>query len=218
MNHVLRAVLLTVPIVLLGPSACAIHAASSKLPAVTYEDAERTAYFVFSDGVGEHGEIQPLKPTDEQSRQFTESLGSVIYDCSNDEYRCLRTWFRIFAVPRKGLANGAVHIVSGVKLKIEECLRESDKVCQVALVRSDCELMIGVDECGSYPRGRAESPRPGPVTYFIYNEDYGVTAFGTAGEPATSAEQRLRVATQYILQGRAGLLRATLTTLESRAR
>jgi hypothetical protein len=199
-------------VVLLGLGLSLVYAAADPDQSIKYEDAERTAYYSFHAGVAEHGDIPPAKPTAQQLREFSESLGYPIHDCSNEEYQCLRTWFRVVAVPRKPLAIGAAFTLDGVKLRIEECLRHSEDRCQVALISADCELMVGSDACEVYPRGRSKSPRPGPITYFIYNEDFGVTAFGTAGERAASSEQRQQVATQYILQGQAGLLKQNLST------
>lgn len=182
---------------------------------VRYESVGRTGYYVFSEQSGTHGLIRARNPTSEQQREFEESLGYPIYDCSTSSYRCLRTWFRVFAVPRGQLSPKMNYAVDGVQVQVETCLRGSGQVCQVALISADCQLMVGDDACELYPGGRVKSPQPGPITYFIYNEDYGVTAFGTAGEwpaPAERLDVANRVATQVVLQGDAGLLKASVAT------
>ncbi len=49
-------------------------------------------------------------------------------------------------------------------------------------------------------------------TYFVYNQDYGVTSFGMAGAVPAEADEMMRIAQivsrQYVLQGSLGLLKA----------
>jgi hypothetical protein len=76
--------------------------------------------------------------------------------------------------------------------------------------------MIESEFCRPNAAGGARSSQSGPITYFIYKENYGVTAFGTAGEwPKSKSELEevgLRVASQFVLQSQAGLLRAAPAT------
>ncbi len=180
---------------------------------VRYENAGRTSYFEFSEGFRTHGNIRPQNPNPAQKREFDESLGYPLYDCSDSSYQCLRSWFSVFAIPRRHLSSGMRYAVDGAQLKVEQCLRGSNEHCQVALISSDCQVIVGTDACKHGERNSSES---GPITYFIFNEDYGVTAFGTGGEWPKSPTERLSVAsavaTQNILQGRIGLLRANVAT------
>lgn len=184
-------------------------------PTVRYEDVERTAYYLFSEHSGTHGPIRARNPTSEQQREFEENLGYPLHECSTSNYRCLRTWYRVFAVPRGQLSSKMKYAVEGVQVQVETCLRGSGDVCQVALISADCQLMVGDDACQLYAGGRDKSPQPGPITYFIYNEDYGVTAFGTGGAwpaPAKRLDVAHSVTTQFVLQGDAGLLKASVAT------
>jgi hypothetical protein len=202
-------------LLLMGAACSSQPTATDRSQSVRYESIGRTGYYVFSKGSATHGLSMARNPTSEQQREFQESLGYSLYDCSTSSYRCLRTWFRVFAVPRGQLSSSMKYSVDGVQLRVEACLRASGDVCQVALISADCQLMVGDDACKLHPDGRAKSPQPGPITYFIYNEDYGVTAFGTAGEwpePAERLDVAQRVASQVVLQGDAGLLKASLAT------
>ena len=64
------------------------------------------------------------------------------------------------------------------------------------------------NKCEPKAGGRANSNDSGPVVYFIYNEDFGVTAYGVANQPVSTKDERLSVASQMILEGQRGLLSA----------
>ncbi len=200
-------------------SACVPSNAQTPQPEIRYESIDRTAYYSFSAGHGMHGEVPALNPTAEQKQAFSESLGYPLHDCSTPRYRCLRTWFRVFAIPAGHTSRGMTYSVAGTQLKVESCLRGPDIACQVALISADCQVMQTEDACELYAGGREKSPRPGPITYFIYSEDYGVTAFGTGGAWPESADERVavaeRVAAQYVLQGQVGLLKAATPTAQA---
>ena len=199
--------------VLLCTSACVHAPAAVPHSHVRYESITRTGYYSFEDGTGTFGLIQPATASSSQLPVFSDDLGKPIYDCSNSEYLCLRTWFRVFAVPHRSISGELGFTVGGAQIRVEQCIRESDRGCQVAVLRADCELMIGLDECGAYAGGREKSPAPGPVTYFVYNEDYGITAFGTSSVIAEDPQQQLMIATQLVLQGSVGLLKAPLVAV-----
>jgi hypothetical protein len=111
----------------------------------------------------------------------------------------------VFAIPRERLSPKAEYSVAGALLKVEDCLVGDESVCQVALVSADCQRMSG-EYCETVPGGRAKSDDPGPILYFIYNEDVGVTAYGVARQPAMTKGERLNISSQMILQGPKGLL------------
>jgi len=74
------------------------------------------------------------------------------------------------------------------------------------LISSDCQSQIQPDRCVEAPGGRASSSAPGRIGYFIFNEDIGITAYGSAKEPAPTAEARLAAALDMVLRGDKGLL------------
>lgn len=59
-------------------------------------------------------------------------------DCSTADVVCVRTYHRVFAVPRGELSAGANYVVQGADLTIEGCLRSSGSECITALFISDC--------------------------------------------------------------------------------
>ncbi len=182
-------------------------AATPKDRVILYEDSARTGYEKFSDTSMEGAVVRPKRPLSAQSVDtlFGEQVGHIVRNCSTAQYRCISVWSRIFAVPRNRLAPAETYSVAGASLKVEDCLRGDASVCQVAVISADCQQMSG-EVCEEVKGGRGESSKPGPILYFIYNEDVGVTAYGVTDKPAKTKNQRLDVASQMILQGQKGLL------------
>jgi hypothetical protein len=130
-------------------------------------------------------------------------------DCSDANYRCMKTSTEVLAVPRGPLSPDSSYAVAGTQFAVKECLRGLKNVCQVALIRADCpsiEILSATEiACEIYPGGRDKAP--GPITYFIYNEDYGVTSIGFPSAEGRSDIEIEKLARTYVLQGDAGLLK-----------
>jgi hypothetical protein len=182
-----------------------------------YENLARTYEVVFAGGYGTGGEILALRPTSEQKRAFREKLGYAVHGCSDANFRCIAYLYSVFAVPRQPLSPGMTYTAGGAQLRVEECIRGSGESCQVALISSDCQIAMKSGRCQLMPNGGSKDSVPGPVTYFVFNEDIGITAFGKAGGWITSPDERLQTAkdvvTQLILQGKVGLLKVEVTTV-----
>ena len=174
---------------------------------IVYEDAARTFREAIVGGSWEGGNIVPAGPAESQKRDimFDEQLSYAVRDCSDATYRCIVSSHQVYAVPRAGLSPTAVYSAGGALFKVEECLRGDGHRCQVALVSSDCQRTSN-DGCVQMAAGRSASRDPGPFVYFIYNEDFGITAFGVVKGPVENRELRRFSAAHMILQGQRGLL------------
>lgn len=177
------------------------------LPEPRYENAARTVYAKFSPDYWTSTPVKPRLPLENQKNVLLETVSSPMRDCSDEKYRCTFGARRVFAVPRDRLSPHAVYVAGGSTLRVEECLRGNEAICQVALISSDCQQYSGLEGCAQVPGGRTKSAYPGPVLYFIYNEDFGVTAYGYLNSPGRTAAARLAAAGQMFLQGERGLLR-----------
>lgn len=102
------------------------------------------------------------------------------------------------------------YVVAGTVFTIKQCILGVEDDCQVALIEGDCQFVRTVEgaepACQVYAQGRSGSPQKGQIRYFIYNEDFGVTAFGIASDTLTSKDAMVRAARDYALQGEIGLL------------
>lgn len=200
---------LVVALAVVSLCACELTSHSDLRTAMRYESIERTSIAFISD---EEGMFRPIKSNNVtgQSDEFSETISAPLLDCSDPNYKCMAMYGLVFAIPRAGLSSGISYSVAGARLRVEQCLRDTNGTCGVALISADCQK-ISEPHCEVVEGGRAKSLAPGPVTYFVYNEDYGVTAFGSAGEWPSSEDEVEEVAslvvTQYILQGSRGLLK-----------
>lgn len=170
-----------------------------------YRSADRAQEFaiVISGGasLGIFRTIAPRRGTN----VLGEATGVSFLDCSTSEFFCTMVGGGIFAVPKKMPAAGKVFSVRGAKLKLLSCKRYNNNICTVAIVTSICKY-TKENIC-------AEKPSAGAVRgrnfYFYYNEDFGVTSFGTGGQPVgdkdlkSMAEERVG---DYVLVGDKGLL------------
>jgi hypothetical protein len=177
---------------------------------VWYENSARTYVMSFSDRGALGGSIKPKRPLPSKVSHLIdlsddEFDGGSAHDCSTADYRCISALFGVFAIPRERLSPEIEYSVAGALLKVEDCLVGDESVCQVAIIRSDCHKWSH-ERCETVPGGRSKSDHPGAIFYFIYNEDVGITAYGSATQPAMTKDERLSVASQMILQGRKGLL------------
>lgn len=197
--------------VLLAVLSVAAHSGNHARPAGSdsiYQDPGRTFYERFHGGVWEGAKVLPKRRLSFQKSDalYGERLGRDIHNCSDKQYRCVFGLFRIFSVPRRGLSPTETYVSAGALLRVEQCLRGDSTTCQIALISSDCQERTGPDACSPTSAGREKSREPGPMLYFIYNSDFGVTAYGSVTAPAVTKDGQLAAATQMILQGNRGLL------------
>jgi hypothetical protein len=183
---------------------------------IEYVDAARTAVEQFDltsleiqNGNWVASSIYPKAPSKHQKRDFAlaEATESIVRDCSNAEFKCATVGFRVFAIPRIPLRLNDSFVTQGARFQVERCFREEDHACQVALISSNCERKAGDLGCKLSTAGGAEDPKDqGPILYFIYNPDFGVTSYGSSQDLTEPEEWKLAKAKQMILQGDFGLL------------
>lgn len=193
---------------------------------IRYEDSARTEYIEFSND-----SFRTYHPTGNFSgvrfgRIFSEKVlpesldGDVIYPvkkCDDNEHVCAFFEFSVLAVPERygqqggGLSSTTMYLVAGANLKVEDCLRSDQDVCDAVLMSSDCQMAF----INSLNERSCENPttvtngdevKKHYMTYFIYNEDFGVTALGFSDTPAKSKAEMLAIASEYILKGEVGFL------------
>lgn len=105
-------------------------------------------------------------------------------DCSTADVVCVRTYHRVFAIPRGEIKPGARYVAEGADVIIEGCLRNVDNECMTALFISDCR------SADSSSRSRAPAGEIvgkdcratgwGQQVMFIFDRERGVIAY----EPA----------------------------------
>jgi hypothetical protein len=188
--------------------------------APTYHDPQRMHFETFlpdrrknvSAEWAETGPIAPKRPLTEADKDpwSSEVLVASLINCSDEKVRCMYSVNRVFAVPKAGFRPDSSFDAGGARFKVERCLRGTDELCQVALVSSDCQLRLPSGECKLVPGGREASTAPGMVGYFIYNEDFGVTAYGGSRSALPTFEAQRAAAVSMVLQGEYGLLRESL--------
>lgn len=176
---------------------------------ILYETAERTFCSEYKNGYVENGPIPSNRPIGHHVNQWIEFHGDEIKSCTDIEYFCIEQNQNIIAIPRGDITISTKYIIKGTIFTVRECLRSVGDRCQIAIIQGDCNyvrLAEGLRECAVLPGGRSESTQEGPVYYYIFNEDYGITAFGSGGgEDLTSNEKMAVRARTYVLQGKVGL-------------
>jgi hypothetical protein len=176
---------------------------------IVYSDAARTFHETFSSETHSGTNTLPkhLIGTQKTDLFFSETLGEHIQNCSDKEFICIRALRTAYAIPRRRLSKRDAYSLGGILFKVEDCLRGEQDICQVALISADCQKAVGESDCEKASGGREHGSNAGPLVYFIYNEDYGVTAYGVTNETVGSPKERLNIASQMILEGGAGLLK-----------
>lgn len=178
---------------------------------ILYESPARTSQATIEKGLWSTGELLPLDPLPSQGNPWLhEVVSHRVVNCSDQLYRCVRSWGRTFAIPRASLRPQQKYEKHGVIFHVEECLRGDARRCQVALISGTCGHAPSLREMRCLP-----APRSGVgsravydyVVYFLYNEDFGITAFGATDHVVTTEVGKLAIATQMILMSPTGLLR-----------
>lgn len=173
-----------------------------------YINAARTFFLSVKNGSLLAGPVVPRLQLGSQNDALQdEALGAPAEDCSDKTFRCVKSSFQVFAVPRTRLAPATHYAMAGMAFRVVKCLRGDKTVCQVAVIEADCQTrIIKMHTCKLYSGDPRKNPDPGGITYFIYNEDFGVTSVGVTGSKKNSTEA-VAAASVYILQGKAGLLK-----------
>lgn len=196
-------------IVGIGTAAGAGHGGDKR---ILYEAPARTSRATIENGFWSTGDLPPLAPLSSQKNPWRyEVVSQRVVDCSDRLYRCVRSWGRTFAIPRGPLRPQQDYEKHGVVFHVEECLRGNARRCQVALIAGMCGHAPSLREmrCLPTPRsGVGDNAVYDYVIYFLYNEDFGITAFGATDHVVATGAGRLAIATQMILQSPMGLLAA----------
>lgn len=180
--------------------------------AIYYMDAERTLYerFVQDETNAlwwEGGNVASTRRFTQGKKDapFEDFTSAPLHDCSDEKFRCVYGLHRVFAVPRAGLGLQSTYRAGGAVFHVEKCLRGSETQCSEALISSDCQSKAEPDRCVEAVGGRANSPSPGPIVYFLFKTKTGVTAYGD-GTPVVGEEAQLAAAKELRLRGSKGLL------------
>lgn len=133
-----------------------------------------------------NNQSSPESVTDRARRPDTSSLQETfpLTNCSSDAYVCVRTYQRVFAVPRGKYRGGAKYDVDGASLSMEGCLRSAGDECTTALFISDCRATDGAtrgrSEAGPILGQNCRTSGWGEKIMFIADRERGVIAY----EPA----------------------------------
>lgn len=186
---------------------CTACIAQEKDDPVTYANLEREYGSSFVAGRLESNFL--ASSTALQAGSYGSMPVLSVQNCSDERYRCIR-WSTSLAVPRSGLRKGQIYEVMGNVFKVEECRYELDGVCGVALVGARCVFEDSKDPDNPYPScvapRSAGSRKPSWYTYFTYNRNIGITAFGQSLKEPLSQAEKIAVMTQNILSTPMGLL------------
>jgi hypothetical protein len=177
---------------------------------VVYQNPERTFQETISETswTGTPLVSETSDNGESESDPFPESVSSSVVNCSDSMYMCVQAVSRTIAIPRAGFKPHDKYEKDGVIFHVETCIRGDSARCQVALVSAKC-----ADRNDHRPYGCAQPPRTGQsprfryVIYFLYNDQYGITAMGVTSRIAKTISAMRLVATQSILVGTKGLLK-----------
>jgi|GEM_PF-2671572 len=198
---------------------CAASAGASENPdqnayvglGAVYVKADRLEQYRFLKREAVYGYIRPLKPVLGQAfepESYDTPPNAGVRDCSDANFRCLALDDQAFAVPRKRLVQNDRYVANGNSFAVVKCIRGYKDICQVALIRAECYYNRIKKGCAPTQAERTGNDASW-LLYFIYNEDFGVTAYGIApltGQTA-SPEEMLAIAKSFILVGDNGILK-----------
>jgi hypothetical protein len=194
--------------------AWAADAPSDSKP-ILYTDPGRTSFERFEQDeknkqvvlwVGGNFTPKHRSTTREQDALYDEFSSVPLDDCSDEKFKCVYGLYRVFAVPRSGLAPSSVYSVGGADFRVEQCLKAKGDHCKVALIRSECQSKGEPSRCVPVSGGRAASPAPGPILFFVFTDDVGITGYGSIDEPADEKKDPVTIAGKMHLRSRKGLL------------
>jgi hypothetical protein len=131
----------------------------------------------------------------------TEVLPEIFQDCSSSELRCAVSERRIFVAPRAEPVAGTNYRIAGGSLKVLGCIPDTDTICTVAILETNCVEKTGV--CRRIQEARM---------VFIYSKERGVFAFDEAngypeilGVKGWKLETLGDTAAMYALVGESGI-------------
>lgn len=185
-----------------GTSERATHGCKS-----VYVDAVRMNQAIVSAREWQVGQI--ASPTairsSASSGNLLETSSQPVTDCSDADFKCVRSWGRTLAIPREGLRSHQSYKKDGVTFVVDDCLRLDGKLCVVALISGRCALVKEDGSCAPTKQTGASNSKYENVDYFVYNQDFGVTALGSTDRLHTSFETRLAIASELILTSNEGI-------------
>jgi hypothetical protein len=124
--------------------------------------------------------VQETKPPTVGLREQTFPL----VDCSSDDFVCVRTYHRVYAVPRGEFKPGAKYSAEGAGLTIEGCLRSVNSDCKTALFISDCRSADSGNrkraEAGDVVGTNCRATGWGQQIMFVADRERGVIAYEQA--------------------------------------
>lgn len=135
-----------------------------------------------------------------------ESVGQPVIDCSDATYRCLRSWTHTLAVPRDGLRLHSRYQKDHVIFVVEDCLRVDGSTCATAVVSARCTVLNPKGSCSPGKAGDAGGSKFENVDYFVYSQDFGITAFGSTDRLRVTKDERFAIASQMVLISDIGML------------
>jgi hypothetical protein len=191
---------------------------SNKTPSETYDGigavyttADRMEQFRFEEYESEFRYVPSAGSAHEPTigvTTYDTPPTSTVKSCSDASFRCVAIGLEAFAVPRRHLTPSDKYVAYGSSFSVAKCLRGYDDVCQVALIKAECYYNRIKKGCAPTAAERTGDDASG-ILYFIYNEDFGVTAYGFApltGEPV-STDEMLAAAKSRLLIGDHGVLK-----------
>jgi hypothetical protein len=187
------------------------NAASSEDCESIYMDAARLSKIRISRKSWEVGQIVSPVTTrsSASSGLLLETVAQPVMDCSNRDYRCLRSWTHTLAIPRSGLKAHASYQKDQVTFVVEDCLLLEGEACSVALVSARCQIVNIDGTCAPSKTGNPSATKFENVDYLIYHQDFGITAFGSTDHLLATPDQRLAVASRFFLNSKSGMFGPT---------
>lgn len=164
-----------------------------------YYNAARTEYFAIKDGKSSFDAVVSGTPIG-----GGDAVGDYAFRCDTREYTCVRTNTLAIAAPRdRRLRDFAL---AGTAFELKSCYRHQGSACVAGLMEADCQEVVTSESCRLVEGGRERAKWPGPVTYYVYDADVGVTSVGFARAKAGNLEEMEKVGREFVLSGSAALL------------
>ncbi len=180
---------------------------------ITYVDVSRTFTNIIENSIWTSRAISAYEPDVNENVGLAgrESLSSLYADCSDSNFLCARNGIDVFAIPRSRIQTRS-YVANGVRFRIEKCIRGNTDHCSVFLISGTCDelsdvLADGEQECRTRSLEPDDQKREvAYVKYFVFNDDYGVTAFGVTSSVRASESDQLSILTQAVLTSNYGIL------------
>jgi hypothetical protein len=154
----------------------------------------------------EFGQVYPEGNGNEISG--AELISYDISHCSNDDFRCVKTVWGMYVVPRKFNAEIHSFTYSGATFRVLSCMRGTQSNCASAIVQADCALNNKA-ECSS--KGDIGPTVGYRRLYYAYTQRVGITAISapvtTKRAPRNLSREAARRELLYTLAGDCGILK-----------